>query len=309
MPDDAQAAGAVGQPGGMRSGRRRFEVHLVEECLEPRIILDRIEQERGSEELQARIADDVPALERADAGIAVSGATDAARAAADIVLLAPGLSTIIEAIHRAREAHTRADVVEDGRPRYAIIFGLEGHGQALARQLRQHGWEVKIASPRAHERMDEVDRSDLEVQPIEDLDLESLEALGADRARAVILTSAGRSAVVRKSSLASVPHAVGVNNHMGSLLTRHPGAMSWLMQALAARGGASVTHCDAAKGVVQWASDNVPLNGLEDASIRWIIDDAQKYLVREARRERVPRAAKVRHEHGHLAAVLFIDKL
>lgn len=50
---------------------------------------------------------DVPALERADAGIAVSGATDAARAAADIVLLAPGLSTIIDAIHRAREVFQR----------------------------------------------------------------------------------------------------------------------------------------------------------------------------------------------------------
>ncbi len=50
---------------------------------------------------------DVPALERADAGIAVSGATDAARAAADIVLLSPGLSTIIEAIHRAREVFQR----------------------------------------------------------------------------------------------------------------------------------------------------------------------------------------------------------
>ena len=50
---------------------------------------------------------DVPALERADAGIAVSGATDAARAAADIVLLAPGLSTIVEAIHRAREVFQR----------------------------------------------------------------------------------------------------------------------------------------------------------------------------------------------------------
>ena len=50
---------------------------------------------------------DVPALERADAGIAVSGATDAARAAADIVLVAPGLSTIIEAIHRAREVFQR----------------------------------------------------------------------------------------------------------------------------------------------------------------------------------------------------------
>lgn len=50
---------------------------------------------------------DAPALRRADAGIAVSGATEAARAASDIVLLAPGLSTIIEAIHRAREVFRR----------------------------------------------------------------------------------------------------------------------------------------------------------------------------------------------------------
>ncbi len=50
---------------------------------------------------------DAPALKRADAGIAVSGATDAARAAADIVLLSPGLSVVIEAIHRAREVFRR----------------------------------------------------------------------------------------------------------------------------------------------------------------------------------------------------------
>lgn len=54
----------------------------------------------------------------------------------------------------------------------------------------------------------------------------------------------------------------------------------------AARGGASVTHCDASKGVVQWGSENVPLNGLEGASIRWIIDDALKFLLREQRRGR-----------------------
>jgi len=41
---------------------------------------------------------DAPALKKADAGIAVSGATDAARAAADIVLLTPGLSVIVDAI-------------------------------------------------------------------------------------------------------------------------------------------------------------------------------------------------------------------
>ena len=45
---------------------------------------------------------DAPPLKKADAGIAVSGATDAARAAAAIVLLAPGLSVIIEAIRQSR---------------------------------------------------------------------------------------------------------------------------------------------------------------------------------------------------------------
>ncbi|MCW8918174.1 MAG: divergent polysaccharide deacetylase family protein [Gammaproteobacteria bacterium] len=38
------------------------------------------------------------------------------------------------------------------------------------------------------------------------------------------------------ANLASVPHARGVNNHMGSLLTRHPGQMAWLMDALQQRG-------------------------------------------------------------------------
>ncbi len=45
---------------------------------------------------------DAPALKKADAGIAVSGATDAARAAADLVLLSPGLSVIVDAIKGAR---------------------------------------------------------------------------------------------------------------------------------------------------------------------------------------------------------------
>lgn len=40
-----------------------------------------------------------------------------------------------------------------------------------------------------------------------------------------------------KTDLAQVPYAQGVNNHMGSLLTRHPGHMLWLMQALRERHG------------------------------------------------------------------------
>ncbi|MFZ0823474.1 MAG: plasma-membrane proton-efflux P-type ATPase [Terriglobales bacterium] len=50
---------------------------------------------------------DAPALKQADCGIAVSGATDAARAAADIVLLASGLSVIIDAIKESRRIFQR----------------------------------------------------------------------------------------------------------------------------------------------------------------------------------------------------------
>ena len=50
---------------------------------------------------------DAPALKKADCGIAVSGATDAARAAASIVLMSPGLSVIIEAIKESRKIFQR----------------------------------------------------------------------------------------------------------------------------------------------------------------------------------------------------------
>ncbi len=48
-----------------------------------------------------------PAFKKADAGIAVSGATDAARAAASIVLLTPGLSVIIDSIKESRTIFLR----------------------------------------------------------------------------------------------------------------------------------------------------------------------------------------------------------
>jgi H+-transporting ATPase len=50
---------------------------------------------------------DAPALKKADAGVAVSGATDAARAAAAIVLLTPGLSVIVDAINESRKIFRR----------------------------------------------------------------------------------------------------------------------------------------------------------------------------------------------------------
>ncbi len=54
----------------------------------------------------------------------------------------------------------------------------------------------------------------------------------------------------------------------------------------AALGGASVCHLDASKGMVQWARDNAALNGLKEHPIRWIADDAHKFMEREIRRGR-----------------------
>ena len=51
-----------------------------------------------------------------------------------------------------------------------------------------------------------------------------------------------------------------------------------------AKAGATVCHVDAAKGMVSWARENAKLSGLEEAPIRWIIDDCAKFVEREIRR-------------------------
>ena len=52
----------------------------------------------------------------------------------------------------------------------------------------------------------------------------------------------------------------------------------------AAKAGAAVTHVDAAKGMVTWARENASVSGLEDAPIRWLVDDCGKFVEREIRR-------------------------
>jgi 23S rRNA (cytosine1962-C5)-methyltransferase len=52
----------------------------------------------------------------------------------------------------------------------------------------------------------------------------------------------------------------------------------------AAKAGAFVTHLDASKKSIQYAKENQRLSGLNDKPIRWIIDDAMKFVMRERRR-------------------------
>jgi 23S rRNA (cytosine1962-C5)-methyltransferase len=57
-----------------------------------------------------------------------------------------------------------------------------------------------------------------------------------------------------------------------------------LASLAAARAGAAVTHLDASRKVITWARDNQNISNLADKPIRWMLDDALKFVEREARR-------------------------
>ena len=57
-----------------------------------------------------------------------------------------------------------------------------------------------------------------------------------------------------------------------------------LASLAAAAAGASVTHVDASKKSVTWARENQELSGLKERPIRWVVEDAVKYVQREAKR-------------------------
>ncbi len=68
---------------------------------------------------------------------------------------------------------------------------------------------------------------------------------------------------------------------------------------VAAAGGAQVTHVDASKKAVGWARENAALSGLADAPVRWICEDARKWVAaggaaRIALRRHHPRSTQIR---------------
>ncbi len=57
-----------------------------------------------------------------------------------------------------------------------------------------------------------------------------------------------------------------------------------LASLAAAAAGAEVTHVDASKKSISWARENQHLSGLDERPVRWIVDDALKFVKREGRR-------------------------
>jgi len=95
--ETAQAAEAIEKADGFAQVFPEHKFHIVD-----------VLQQRGHiVGMTGDGVNDAPALKKADCGIAVSGATDAARAASSIVLLAPGLSVIIDAIKESRRIFQR----------------------------------------------------------------------------------------------------------------------------------------------------------------------------------------------------------
>jgi H+-transporting ATPase len=115
VKDIEKAFDSVEMPGGHVKRHESEIIDLIENASgftqvfpeDKYLIVDKLQKADHIVGMTGDGVNDAPALKKADAGIAVSGATDAARAAADLVLLAPGLSVIVDAIKGSRVTFER----------------------------------------------------------------------------------------------------------------------------------------------------------------------------------------------------------
>jgi polysaccharide deacetylase 2 family uncharacterized protein YibQ len=101
-----------------------------------------------------------------------------------------------------------------------------------------------------------------------------------------------------EADLASVPHLVGVNNHMGSLLTQHPGHMTWLMQALKRRG--NLFFVDSRTSAATVAEQMAQESGLPVLRRHVFLDHDRSLAAVEAEFERLLILAR---RQGHAVAI------
>ncbi len=125
----------------------------------------------------------------------------------------PLIAIIIDDLGNQRIPGLRT--IELDGPVACAIMPHTAHSTYLARQAHAAGKEVILHLP---------------MQPMEMERIAGPGEISLDNDRAAL-------AAILDSDLLSVPHTVGISNHMGSLITRHPGHMRWLMEELKRRGG------------------------------------------------------------------------
>jgi polysaccharide deacetylase 2 family uncharacterized protein YibQ len=121
------------------------------------------------------------------------------------------------------------------RPRIAIIIDDIGYTLSLGRRVTALPGPVSIGvlpeTPRGALLAEEAHAAGKDV--LLHLPLQALTEDGQEEPGGITLDmSRGEFARIFAEDLRSVPHAIGVNSHRGSLLTQHPGHMNWLMEEL-----------------------------------------------------------------------------
>ena len=124
----------------------------------------------------------------------------------------PRIAVIIDDLGNGLQAGERAAALNG--PVACAILPHTPFGQTIAQQAYLAGKEVMLHLP---------------LQPVEQLEAAGSGTIRIDNTRAQLVR-------IFESDIVSIPHVVGVSNHMGSLLTRHPGHMEWLMDAVKAHG-------------------------------------------------------------------------
>lgn len=124
------------------------------------------------------------------------------------------------------------------KPRIAIIIDDLGYTLALGRRATMLPGPVAIAvlpdTPRGKLLAEQANAAGKEV--LLHLPLEAIGQQGPKEPGSISLdTSRSQFARIFAADLRSVPYAIGINSHRGSLLTRHPGHMRWLMEEITAR--------------------------------------------------------------------------
>lgn len=200
-------------------------------------------------------------------------------------------------------------------PRIAIIIDDIGYQMELGRRAIALPGPVACAVLPATPRGRELARlaADAGKEVLLHLPLQAQNHTGdADPGALLLDMSRTQFAEAFAANLASVPHAVGVNNHRGSLLTRHPGHMSWLMEELRVHDGlffvdSYTTHHSVALDVaretgVKAARRNVFLDNDPSADG---LTRAFRRLLRLARRD----GAAVGIGHPYPATLSFLEQM